>query len=145
MSTWKLVCVGATVAATNSDFQQWDTGSSASGSGSRGSSTGYLPDPTCQLEVDGEGVVASTSILADTLNPRWNESITPTTRPTAAQLMSQDTAWSISVVDDDGRDGTELVCSVSPQLTATDFVSTDLTFINVQSCTTLNIHLACVP
>lgn len=145
MSTWKLVCVGATVAATNSDFQQWDMGSSSNGGGSRGSSTGYLPDPACQLDVDGEGVVASTSILADTITPRWNESITPTTRPTAAQLMSQATPWSISVVDDDGRDGTELVCRVSPQLTATDFVSTDVTFINVDSCTTLNIHLVCVP
>jgi len=35
----------------------------------------------------------------------------------------------------------QLACRVTPQLTTSDFVSTDVSFTNVQSCLTLNVHL----
>jgi len=149
MSTWKVVCVSATLASTKSNFQTWDDqfqtggGPGGPGSGGPGSVTSYLPDPVCALSTgNNEKVVGSTVIVDDSTSAKWNETITPSPL-TAAQLMSQSTPWAISVSDDDGRDGTELACRVTPQLTTSDFVSTDVSFTNVQSCLTLNVRVVC--
>jgi len=152
MSTWKVLCVAATLSSTKTNFQTWDDqfdqmgggGPGGPGSGGPGSTTGYLPDPFCQLSTGNDRVAGATTVIADTTTPRWNESITPSPL-TAAQLMSQSTPWAISVEDDDGRAATELACRITPQLSANDFVSTDVSFNNVQSCLTLNIRLVCSP
>jgi hypothetical protein len=138
------VCVGATLATTDSNFQTWDQLGSTNGRGGSQNAYSYLPDPVCQLRVGGDSVVAATAILADTTTPMWNEALTPSSGPlSAAQLMSQSTPWAISVDDDDGRDGAAPMCRVTPQLATADFASTDVTFKNMQSCTALNIHLVC--
>lgn len=151
MSTWKVVCVGATLASTDADYQTWDDWSGTDGSdGSRGrggNSNGlaYLPDPVCQLRVDGESIVATTAILADTTTPMWNEALTPSSGPlSAALLMSQTTPWSIAVDDDDGHGAADSMCRITPQLAAADFVSTNVAFNDEQSCMSLNIHLVCI-
>jgi len=152
MSTWKIVCVAATLSSTKSNFQSWDQwdqmngpGGPIGGGGPGNNSTDLLPDPFCQLSVGiGDNVVGTTAILDNTTTPRWNEAITSALSPlTAGQLTSQSTPWAITVQDDDGKDRPELACRVAPQLTASDFVSTDVTFNNVQSCLTLNLHLTC--
>jgi len=151
MSTWKVVCVSATLSSTKTTFQTWDEqfqtggGVGGPGSGGPGSLTSYLPDPVCELSTgNNDKIVGSTMVVEDTTSAKWNETITSSPL-TAAQLMSQSTPWAISVSDDDGRDGAELACRVTPQLSANDFVSTDVSFNNVQSCLALNVRVVCVP
>lgn len=145
-SSWRMACVGATIAPTTSTGDDWDPSTGGGRSGGPGTNMSALPDPVCELVLDNQGIVGSTSLLTDTLNPHWNESITPAPTPlTASLLMSQNTYWAIVVYDDDERGGYDYVCRVVPQLSASDFVSGDVTFSNVQSCTSLNVHLTCVP
>ncbi|HEY8926879.1 MAG TPA: hypothetical protein VIU64_20990, partial [Polyangia bacterium] len=138
---------------TKNNLQYWDDqfqtggpgGPGPGGGGGPTSLTSYLPDPVCLLSTgNNEKVVGSTTIVEDATTARWNESVTPSPL-TAAQLMSQATPWAISVEDDDGRDGADLACRVTPQLSANDFVSTDVSFNNVQSCVSLNIRVVCQP
>ena len=100
------------------------------------------PDPLCAFWL-GTSLASETSVLSNTFAPAWNESITPGSRFSTALLSSQSSPWSIRVTDDD-LSGSEAICSVSPVLDATAFVSGAATFV-AGSCTTLEIGIECVP
>ena len=121
----------AAIAETKPSGDSWDTGI--------GNAT--APDPLCAFWL-GNSSAAQTSVLSNTFAPAWNESITPTSRFTAALLSSQSTPWSIRVTDEDPL-GAETICSVSPTLDAAAFSSGAATF-SAGSCTTLVIDIECV-
>jgi hypothetical protein len=130
-SLWKIRCVRAGIAQTKPTGDPWDTG--------LGIAT--APDPQCAFWL-GNAVAAQTSALSNTFTPAWNESITPTSRFSASLLSSQSSPWSIRVTDED-LPGSDAVCSVSPALDTTAFLSGSATFA-AGSCTTLEIGLECV-
>lgn len=110
-----------------------------------GNPTAGLADPICELMLN-DVAVAMTSVQMNTTTPTWNESITPVSPPlTASLLMSQAMPWSIFVGDDDGALVTESICKISPLLASADFATGTVTFSSVQSCTSVSIHLACMP
>jgi hypothetical protein len=130
-SLWKVGCMRAVIAETKTSGDPWDTGF--------GSAT--APDPLCTFWL-GNSSAAQTSELSNTFAPAWNESITPTSRFTAALLSSQATPWSIRVTDEDQL-GADTICSVSPTLDAAAFSSGQATF-SAGSCTSLVIDVECV-
>jgi hypothetical protein len=133
-SRWKMRCVSAEITPTSPAGTAWDPGLG---------SPGQDPDPYCELRL-GQVSVARTSVLSNTLEPVWNESITPVTRFTPAFLMSQDTPWSIRVADDDlSTFSSEDVCIVIPQLAPGAFTQDTIMFSDVQSCITLTVSLEC--
>ena len=130
-SLWKVRCIRAAVAATKPGGEPWDAAVVG----------GTAPDPQCSFWL-GNAVAAQTSALSNTLAPMWNESITPTSRFSAGLLSSQATPWSIRVTDED-QPGADTICSVSPSLDATAFM-TGLASFTAGSCTALDIGIECV-
>ena len=122
----------ADIAQTKPSGEPWDPGVVGQAA----------PDPLCAFWL-GNSSASQTSVLSNTFAPAWNESITPGSRFTASLLSSQSSPWSIRVTDED-QAGSEAICSVSPALDATVFLSGSATFA-AGSCTTLEIGLECVP
>jgi len=131
-SLWKIRCIGATIAQTKPNGDPWDQAFGGAAA----------PDPQCAFWL-GNSLAAQTSVLSNTFAPAWNESITPTSRFSAALLSSQSSPWSIRVTDDDQPGGADAVCSVSPTLDMAAFLSGSATFA-AGSCATLQIGLECV-
>jgi hypothetical protein len=132
-SLWKVSCVSATIAPTKPNGDPWDPALAGTAA----------PDPQCSFWL-GNSMASQTSVLANTLMPIWNESITPSSRFTAGLLSSQSSPWSIRVTDDDPPAGAETICSVSPALDAEAFASGSRSFAQVGSCAMLTIGLECV-
>jgi hypothetical protein len=130
-SLWKVRCVLASVAERKPSGDPWDLGLAGAAA----------PDPQCAFWL-GNAPTAQTSVLSNTFDPAWNESITPNSRFTASLLSSQSSPWSIRVTDED-QTGTDTICSVSPVLDAAAFSSRVATF-TAGSCATLEIGLECV-
>ena len=143
-SRWTVVCASATVTPTRAGAI-WDP----SGPGIRGIlrslglGDGPLPDPFCELRLGGSPE-SQTSDQLDTLDPEWNESISPSDNGLlASELMSPATHWTVFVGDDDGQRQVEDICEVSLLPTEIDFRTGQMTFTNQQSCTSLTIGLTC--
>ncbi len=136
---WNVVCVSATIAPTKPEGTIWD---------SSGTTTTAVPDPFCQLTLDGvPRTGARTPVLMDTLAPVWNQTITPTngTNVTHNVLVAQPTRWSVNVIDDDtDTSGTnDPICTAAPRLTAADFAEGIVKVPATGSCTSLVIQLVC--
>jgi hypothetical protein len=130
-SLWKVGCMRAAIAETKPSGDPWDPGIG----------TATAPDPLCAFWL-GNSSASETSVLMNTFSPAWNESITPTSRFTAALLSSQSTPWSIRVTDEDTL-GSETICSISPTFDAAAF-SSGVATLSAGSCTTLVLDLECV-
>jgi hypothetical protein len=138
-SSWKLLCSSAVVSATKAGGAAWDPVMATM------NPMAGLADPICELTLN-QMTVAMTSVQMNTSTPTWNESITPPSPAlTASLLMSQATPWSIFVGDDDGSLAAESICKISPQLASADFAAGNVTFSNVQLCTSVSIRLVCMP
>jgi hypothetical protein len=133
-SPWKVVCASATISMTKADSSLWDPVAAMSDPKSA------PPDPFCQLKLDGSTTVM-TSTKKDMLMPMWNESITPTTPPTANRLMSQSNPWSISLYDDDSS-VSDLICQLNPQFSAAAF-SAGTVMLSGALCPSVTINLSC--
>jgi hypothetical protein len=133
-SSWKLRCVSAQIADAKPNGDPWDP--------STASSKNALPDPDCELWL-GQSAVANTSVLSNTLTPGWNESVTPPGGVTASRLSSQSNPWSIRLLDDDGNQGSDPICTVTPSLIPSEFAAGTVTYRNIGSCTSVTITLEC--
>jgi hypothetical protein len=156
-SSWTVTCASATVTPTRAGAV-WDPSEPGIRGVLRelGLGDGPLPDPFCQLRIDGTPQ-SQTSDQLDTLNPSWNESIDPSGSSgrsdssgksgralLASELMSPTTHWTVYVGDDDGSPRmVDDICEVAPLPSDSDFAAGGMTFTTEESCTRLTIQLTC--
>ena len=127
---WDLVCVSATVAPIH-DGESWDNGSQ----------TASLPDPYCELVVDGV-TRDTTDVKEDTLTPTWNQSITGGTTLTTSTLTATLPRWAVAVYDQDSSSDHE-ICSVTTRFTTAELTAGTVTYTNKGDCQTLTVKAVC--
>jgi hypothetical protein len=130
---WNVICVSATVTPTRNGAA-WDPATPLA----------PLPDPYCQLTVDGD-FRGTTDSEAETLTPRWNQSVSGGNggaNLTTAVLTGPMSRWEISVLDSD-ESTDDPICAVSGRLTPADLAAGTVVFSNKESCSTLTVKVSC--
>jgi len=138
-SRWTIVAVSAQLKTAN-----WDRSSGEIG--------GSLPDPFCEYENPAGQVTTTTAgvteTLIDTLNPNWNQVISPAGMTvSAATLMSNNPTWQIWVGDDDGCASpgclADVACTIRQPITAAQLTAGQLVVTGRQNCNSVTIGFMC--
>jgi hypothetical protein len=141
-STWKVVCVQATIAMTQPNGSNWDPRMGAGG--------GTAPDPFCEFEMPAGSLMDAkvSPTVTDSFSPEWNYDVTPGSQAIkAADLMSTSKTWRLWVGDDDGCNGHgctgQEICSINQPLAASVLKAGQLVAKNVASCESLTVNFVC--
>jgi len=141
MSRWTITAVSAQLKPAN-----WDRLTGQIG--------GPLPDPFCEFENPAGNVSTATAgvtdTIVDTLDPTWNQVITPAGMTvSAATLMSVNPTWQIWVGDDDGCATpsclADVACTYRQAITAAQLQAGQLVVNNLMSCNSLTLAFTCKP
>jgi hypothetical protein len=141
MSRWTIVAESAQLKPG-----MWDPPSGQIG--------GPLPDPFCEYENPAGQVTTTTAgvtdTIVDTLNPTWNQVISPANMTVAAStLMATNPTWQIWVGDDDGcatpRCLADVACTIRQPITAAQMMAGQAVFTNLQMCNSVTIDFVCKP
>jgi hypothetical protein len=142
-SRWTIVAVSAQL-PTFMSGGTWDR--------TFGEIGGSQPDPFCEFENPAGTVnmanAGVTDTITDSLNPTWNQTITPAGMTVAAStLMANSPAWQIWVGDDDGCNMlgclADVACRFRETITEPQLRSGQLVINNQQSCNSLTLNFVC--
>jgi hypothetical protein len=141
MSRWTIIAESAQLKPST-----WDRSSGQIG--------GSLPDPFCEYE-NPAGQVSTTTAgvtdtVVDTLNPTWNQVISPANMTVSAStLMANNPTWQIWVGDDDGCSTpsclADVACSIRQPITAGQLMAGKAVFVSQQMCNSVTIDFVCKP
>jgi hypothetical protein len=84
-----------------------------------------------------------TDTVIDTLNPTWNQVISPAGMTVSAStLMANNPTWQIWVGDDDGALA-DVACTYRQPITAAQLMAGQLVINNLMSCNSLTLKFTC--
>jgi hypothetical protein len=113
-----------------------------------------LPDPFCEFENPAGQVTTTTAgvtdTVIDTLNPTWNQVITPAGMTVSAStLMATNPTWQIWVGDDDGCASpnclADVACTIRQPITDAQLRAGQVVVTNRMSCNSVTIDFMCQP
>ena len=132
-AAWTVVCQSAMLADSKPNGFSWDSSVGMS----------QLPDPFCQMTVDGTQTRVSLTVT-DSLSPTWNAVVNPTTGATVTSaLLMSGTRWRLTIGDQDSPPvGSEPICQTMPELTAADLDRGNVTF-SLGSCSEVKLGFMC--
>jgi hypothetical protein len=140
-SRWTITAVSAQLKQANWDRPTGEVG-------------GPLPDPFCEFENPAGQVTTTTAgvtdTVIDTLNPTWNQVITPAGMTVSAStLMATNPTWQIWVGDDDGCASpnclADVACTIRQPITDAQLRAGQVVVTNRMSCNSVTIDFMCQP